>query len=271
MRYNAADQKGVLLGERLASAIGDYAETIVFGRLAGRGIDPALLRPVVIEIEPTGPSGVTASLANILPMLLVIWEVGAVHVAVDLTAGKEERGTLELLLTAPVARLSLVVGKYLAVVCASVFSQWLSLIAFLVGVVLQTHFMYGSANFPLPLVNLLGILAGTLFMATPLAALQIALSLPRKSVREAQALQAPFGIGAILLWMLLQNYTLGNTPAYMFFIPVVNNLLLNKELLMGVLTPVHILTTFLTCALAAALALRFAARRFSEEAVLFRQ
>lgn len=55
MRYNAADQKGVLLGERLASAIGDYAETIVFGRLAGRGIDPALLRPVVIEIEPTGP------------------------------------------------------------------------------------------------------------------------------------------------------------------------------------------------------------------------
>lgn len=260
VRYNSDEQGSDALRQQLVSALDRYAESVVVERLRERGVEPTLLKPVEIQIYPVGVAGTMSHLAGIIPLFLVMWGASNIHVAVDQTVGEKEHGTLELLLTAPISRLSLVVGKYLTVVLASVLSQWLSLAAFLLGL---------GAQLPLP--NLLGVLAGAILLAALLAAVQIALSLPAKSVREAQALQAAFAMAPILLWMLIQNYPHGRVPFSMFFVPVINNLLLNRELLMGVFTPANILVTFLMCALAAALALRWATRRFNQESILFRQ
>ena len=55
-------------------------------------------------------------IARYLPFILVMWVLaGALHPAIDLTAGEKERGTLETLLLSPARRSEIVAGKFLAV------------------------------------------------------------------------------------------------------------------------------------------------------------
>src|SRR5438067_7754961 len=52
---------------------------------------------------------------------------GAVYPAIDLTAGERERGTLEVLVAAPVPRLGLLFAKYLSVVAVAVLTAVVNL------------------------------------------------------------------------------------------------------------------------------------------------
>ena len=55
-------------------------------------------------------------LVKFFPFLLVMWTMaGALHPAIDLTAGEKERGTMETLLISPAERSEIVAGKFLAV------------------------------------------------------------------------------------------------------------------------------------------------------------
>ena len=52
---------------------------------------------------------------------------GAVYPAIDLTAGERERGTLEMLIAAPVPRSRLLLAKYVAVVAVAVLTALVNL------------------------------------------------------------------------------------------------------------------------------------------------
>ena len=53
-------------------------------------------------------------------MLIILCLTGAMYPAIDLGAGEKERGTLETLLLTPIARLSLVLGKFLTIMTTSI-------------------------------------------------------------------------------------------------------------------------------------------------------
>src|SRR5262249_44569617 len=56
------------------------------------------------------------SLAALVPLILILMTItGAVYPAIDLTAGERERGTLEILVAAPIPRLGLLFAKYVTV------------------------------------------------------------------------------------------------------------------------------------------------------------
>src|SRR5207253_6421464 len=84
-------------------------------RLAQLG-DEGLL-PIHCERHMLAAVGSSASsLKTLVPLILVLMTItGAVYPAIDLTAGERERGTLEMLVAAPVSRLELMLGKYVAV------------------------------------------------------------------------------------------------------------------------------------------------------------
>src|SRR5438046_10517329 len=50
---------------------------------------------------------------------------GGMHPAIDLTAGEKERGTMETILSSPVSRTHLVLGKFLLVLTASLITAML--------------------------------------------------------------------------------------------------------------------------------------------------
>jgi sodium transport system permease protein len=83
-------------------------------RLLARGVSTQLLQPVQVEeVNLAGSRARGAQLLFLVPWLAVIGAVvGAISVAIDVTAGERERGSLEPLLMNPVPTASIVIGKW---------------------------------------------------------------------------------------------------------------------------------------------------------------
>src|SRR5207247_368856 len=65
----------------------------------------------------------TISVAAVVPFILILMTItGAVYPAIDLTAGERERGTLEVLVAAPIPRIGLLFAKYVAVVSVALLT-----------------------------------------------------------------------------------------------------------------------------------------------------
>src|SRR5262249_51610526 len=99
-------------------------------RLNVPGITPriTMLTPELVTLEATGSDGLI-SLAALVPLVLILMTItGAVYPAIDLTAGERERGTLEILVAAPVPRFELLAAKYLSVVTVAVLNAIVNLV-----------------------------------------------------------------------------------------------------------------------------------------------
>ena len=120
---------------RLRGAIEGFSQTIGTLRLVANGVDPSLLRPLVVdELDVSTPASRSALMLGVLTYFLLFATLtGGLHLAIDTTAGERERKSLEPLLTLPVARSSLIVGKMLATVCYMLSSLALTLVAFTIA------------------------------------------------------------------------------------------------------------------------------------------
>jgi sodium transport system permease protein len=120
---------------RLRGAIDAYSQQIGVLRLVANGSDPSLLRPLVVdELDVSTPASRSALMLGVLTYFLLFATLtGGLHLAIDTTAGERERKSLEPLLTLPVARASLLLGKMTATVCYMLASLALTLLAFTIA------------------------------------------------------------------------------------------------------------------------------------------
>lgn len=119
---------------RAMRALAAYNTELAGMRLAVRGIDPTVLRPLNIDmVDVSTPSGRSAMLLGMLSYFFIFALLtGGMNLAIDATAGERERGSLEPLLCLPVTRDSLIFGKILATCVFMAMSLSLSLISFYV-------------------------------------------------------------------------------------------------------------------------------------------
>jgi sodium transport system permease protein len=124
---------------RLERIIFGFSQSLGAVRLLARGVSPELATPVNLEeIDLATPEKLAANLLNVVPLLLMMAAlVGGMNLAIDTTAGERERGSLEPLLLNPVRRHSLVLGKWLATVLASVIITLITLCGFMITI----HFL----------------------------------------------------------------------------------------------------------------------------------
>ena len=129
---DSADSQTRKIADRARGVIGGYASSIAQLRLQARGVNPLLAVPVAINeadvATPTGRAVVVLGFMTYFVLFAVL--MGGLYLAIDSTAGERERGSLEALLSLPVARSSLVGGKILATCAYMCISLALSLTAF---------------------------------------------------------------------------------------------------------------------------------------------
>lgn len=123
----------------LRSHIGAYSRTVGLLRLQLRGVDPTLTSPIATqEIDVASPAARALTILGSLPYFLVLAIfMGGFYLAIDTTAGEREHGSLEPLLTQPVSRAQLVLGKIGA---TTVFGA-MSLIIFLISLYFAVPFV----------------------------------------------------------------------------------------------------------------------------------
>ena len=147
-------------------------------RLLSRGVGLQVLSPIEVEeINLASSKSRGAQLLFLVPWLALLGAVvGAISVAIDVTAGERERGSLEPLLMNPVSTPAIVIGKWAVVAACSAAVVVLTLLGFRAAMLfisnesLSALMQFGAAESALFLAMLLPfaamIAAVNMFAAT---------------------------------------------------------------------------------------------------------
>lgn len=271
---------------KIRNAVQSYRQEIVRERLKEAGLEPSILDPVTVSTVNASTEAEQASgqLSWLIPFFIAIWTLsGGQMTAIDATAGEKERGTLEVLLVAPIRRSEVVVGKFLATLLFGLSAALMAILGYILGgTILRSLFsdmmgaqaseftqvMGGSLNVgPLSVVLLV---VSTLLLAMLIAALLIGITSFARSFREAQTYLAPLSFLLILPAIGLQFSELLDFGPLIYLVPVVNALLLMDDIVTGSAGALPVLLTWGSLLAFAALLLDFAYRSFKREGVIFR-
>ena len=121
---------------RVRQLVSQYGIEIAQLRYLARGIDPISVLPISPqEIDVSTPSSRSVLLLNMMTYLVLLSMLfGGLYLAIDATAGERERGSLEVLLTAPVPREHLIYGKIAAAAAYMLISLVLTVTMFSVAI-----------------------------------------------------------------------------------------------------------------------------------------
>jgi sodium transport system permease protein len=258
-------QAAALLEHRLTQA--DAA--ILARRLAGRASGPVRLPIEPRRVPLAAEAGLSVSLVTLVPLVLILMTItGAVYPAIDLTAGERERGTLEVLVAAPVPRLALLWAKYLAVLAVALLTAVVNLGTMTLTVLASGlgPTLLGPRGLTwLLVVEVLGLLA---LLATFYSAVLLALCSCARSFKEAQAYLIPLMMVSIApgLLSLAPGLTLNGAWSV---VPLANMVLLGRDLLEHRATLGAALVVVVSTLLYATAAVAVAARLFASESVLY--
>jgi sodium transport system permease protein len=259
----------------------EYRDGIVAKRLETNSLPENLLRPFQVKREsiasPEKQAG--AVLGGIIAYALILMCLnGAMSPAIDLTAGEKERGTMETILSSPVSRTHLVLGKFLLVLTASLITAMLLMVSVEISttVLQRSHALEQVAEEGEPAPQLtLGpaAIASVIIMAVPLSVLfsagLITIALFAKSHKEAQSYIAPLMFLVVIPAVAAMLPGVDLTPK-LAIVPLLNVSLLCKELVTGEYHWNYIALIFVSTCVYAAGALFLAVKMFQRESVLFR-
>ena len=172
---------------RLRTALSAYGHVVGVNRLLLRGVEPTVAQPLaVLTDDVSTPSGRAIVILGMMSYFLIFATLlGGIQVAIDTTAGERERGTMEPLLTLPVPRSSLVIGKFAATLLFMAASLGLAICSFGVAARFLPLAEIGMAA-NLGAAVCVGIYFAMLPFAVFGAAMMMVVASYAKSFREAQ-------------------------------------------------------------------------------------
>jgi len=230
---SSANPRAMAGASRASRLLQGFAQEQAMLRLAWRGLSPAALQAIEVdERDLASPAARAAQWATLVPFFMLMAVVyGALHAALDTTAGERERGSLEPLLTNPVPPLALVLGKWGAVAAVAMLIALLSCASFLPGQwLLRSETLAAMFRF--------GVREGALFLALllPLAgalsALLMAIAIRCRSVKEAQA-NATALVLAVSLLPLLSLFSQEGEAPWHLAVPALAQITLMGRVLKG--------------------------------------
>jgi sodium transport system permease protein len=280
--YNYKNEiKSELAANHVEKALKKYSENIVKDRLAAKNLAVSVLNPFEIKQENVAPPEKVggAAIGGFLGyFVILLCFQGAMHPAIDLTAGEKERGTMETILSSPISRTHLVLGKFFLVLTAALVTAVLSVTSMAVSFWASQKFhAFDTGNASDVSSIQLHISAGAIFsvflMALPLAvmfsAALLTIALFAKTHKEAQSYITPLIFVVIIPAIAAMLPGVELTPKFAL-IPILNVSLLFKDLVAGTYHWNSIAIIFGSTCVYAGIALFLAIKMFQRESVLFR-
>ena len=239
-------------------------------RLIARGVSPLVSRAVEVRDFNMGTAAQRAAqLLFMIPFIsLIVCVTGCTAIAIDMTAGERERGSLEPLLMNPVGRGALTAGKWLAVgiygvgvVALTLAGFWLTL-TFMPMPRLQTVMSITGMQF-------LGFGVTMLSFAPAMGALQMLIATYGRTYKEAQTyvsylITAVSMIPAVTIFAQLKDAT------WQLFVPMLRQLMVITRILRGdPVEAMHFLIPFAINAGITVVAIGLISRLLTNEKIIF--
>jgi len=235
------------------------------------GIDEIKVQPIATEYKniASNKEMIGKLAGGFLPYIFIAFGfIGCMYPAIDLFTGEKERGTIETLLTTPVARWQILFGKMGVVVLSGLTAATAALFGLFMSIevldvvdnkeILEIIHSILSVKFILMLYSLLIPL--TIFFA----GVMIPIAVYAKSFKEAQSIITPLNIVMVLPAMVgfFPGIELNTVTAC---IPVVNIVLATKELIAGTLEFGLVALSFSVMLTLAVVAVIVSYKRFDKE------
>ena len=206
---------------------------------------------------------------GILPYVFIAFGfIGCMYPAIDLFTGEKERGTIETLLTTPVSRIQILIGKMAVVVLSGLLAATSALVGLFFAIKVMSF--EGNAQIMEIVQSILtpGFVLMLFFLLFPLtvffAGVMVPIAVYAKSFKEAQSIITPLNIVMVLPAMvgLFPGIDLNIVTAC---IPVINIVLSTKELIAGTLEPGLLFLSFGIMVALAMVAVFISYKRFDKE------
>jgi sodium transport system permease protein len=212
-----------------------YRETYLEQQALKLGLSRAQFQAFAVDEQDVSSGREVGAFIVVLPIFFIIMlAVGAMHPAIDATAGERENSTWETVITAATSRANVLVAKYLYVATMAFTAAFLNLFAmiFSMGTVLSPFFG-GSSSLRIPLDSAPVVLMGAVLLALFVAAGMMILASFARNYKEGQSLVSPFYIALIMPVLFLQAPGVEFTSR-VALIPVANVMMMIREAFQGI-------------------------------------
>jgi sodium transport system permease protein len=266
--YNATD---LGMEERAKAYLETIEDLALQERYLDMELDASQLRPIETDYNnvASGKEMIGKLAGGFLPYIFIAFGfLGCMYPAIDLFTGEKERGTIETLLTTPVARWQILFGKMGVVVLSGLVAASAALLGLFLSIevldLVQNEelldIIHGILNPTFILTLFLLLFPLTIFIA----GIMIPIAVYAKSFKEAQSIITPLNI-VIILPAMVGFFPGIELNAVTACIPVVNVVLATKELIAGTLDYGLLGLSFAVMMLIAVVAVFISYKRFDKE------
>ncbi|MDI6833903.1 MAG: ABC transporter permease [Bacteroidales bacterium] len=273
--YKSTKMESVIASQRARELLSNLSSAMIIEKLRQEDIDLELLKPpinintkdVSTEKEKSG-----FFLGLFLPLIIVILGMfSGMYAAIDITAGEKERKTLEMTLSIPIPRRDIVFGKFLTLFTISLITLSIAITVTLISLKFaQPLEAEIGEKLVIPWKSMLSAFPALVLLIVMFDSLMLAIAVRARNYKEAQQYIGPLSFIVIFPVILTQMSAMFTVPTYFFVIPIVNVMLIFKELLMDVVNISHILITTILSGLCALASLYYVKYSFDKEEIMFR-
>jgi sodium transport system permease protein len=218
--------------------------------------------------------GIERSFADLIPMLISVFIFsGAMSIGIDSIAGEKERGTIATMLVTPVDRGLIIGGKMISLAVVALCSTASSFIGILISIPFSATFLSGSESLSLAQFTL-GPLELALFLICMLGLVGVyvtiisVLSMLANSIKEAGTYMTPAYM-LVMITAFMNMFGGSNVGDIQYYIPIFNNLVNMKQILLGNANAWTVLLAFSTSLIFTVVMIAFARRMMHQEKVVF--
>jgi sodium transport system permease protein len=276
IHYYEGEIKSEFGAEHVEKSLKAYRDDLVKKRLEAKNLPDSLIAPFdtkqhnVAPPEKVGGSTIGSMIGY---MVIILSMTGAIYPAIDLTAGEKERGTMETILSSPVSRLDLVLGKFLLVFSASLTTAILSVTSMGLSFAYMGHALAKTSgagiHMNLGLTSVIAVFLMALPLSVLFSAVLMTVALFAKTYKEAQSYLTPMTFIVVIPAVASVLPGVELTPK-LALIPILNTSLVCKEIITGTYHWGSIATIFASTCVYATVAIFVAVKTFQRESVLFR-
>ena len=195
--------------------------------------------------------------------------MAASNMGISATATENENGTLETILTLPVSKRDLIIGKYLSCFIVSFIAGLVSLAIVLGSLSIDIHFFTLFDNYNMT-INLKSICGGILVIAAAslfIAGVSIVLTAFAKTFKEAQS-KAGFLNMVAIIPMFVSMFGEG-VDSYYYFIPICNSNQLLNDMFVGGFSFTNAIITFVSTLIYSIIIIAYIIKSYNSEKILF--
>lgn len=274
--YTIYTEQGNTTGLTINSLLSEYLETyntyLTNTYLVNEGIDlDKAYNHFEIQYEDLSTTDYFLQLLLTVSLTYIIMSIclSASNMATSATAAEKENGTLETILTFPIKKTELIVGKYLASVIIGFITSLIGLVLMLISLSIakDVYTMFENFNLIINFKTILGSLIIIFSASLFIAGAALALTCFSKTYKEAQSASQMLSMLSIIpMFVSLIEIKLNY---YYYLIPICNYEQVLMDLFTSNINNTNILITFFSTIVYIVIVIIYIIKAYNSEKILF--